>query len=50
MTRHAWGIDVGDGTLKAVRVGRTRSQLEIVRVVEIPYYDPFVAAKTRVSQ
>jgi len=49
MTRHAWGIDVGDGTLKAVRIRKARNQLEVVRVVEIPYFDPFVAGKTRVT-
>lgn len=42
MPHFAWGIDVGDGTLKAVRLKAEGRNLRVVRVVEIPYLDPFL--------
>ena len=49
MGRYAWGIDVGDGTLKAVRLRAERRGLRVVRTVEIPYHDPFLETKTAPS-
>ena len=46
MPRHAWGIDIGDGTLKAVRLKAEGRNLKVVRVVEIPYLDPFLEKKS----
>jgi len=45
MARYAWGIDIGDGTLKAVRLVRTRTGYAVVGAEEIPYFDPFFAKK-----
>lgn len=45
MARYAWGIDIGDGTLKAVRLVQRRAGFSVVRVDEIPYFDPFFARK-----
>ncbi len=45
MAQHAWGIDIGDGTLKAVRVRKRPSGFDIVRAVRIPYFDPFISRK-----
>jgi len=45
MARHAWGIDIGDGALKAVRVRERSGRFEIVKAIEIPYFDPFFADK-----
>ncbi len=45
MARYAWGIDIGDGTLKAVRLVQTRTGFSVFRVEEIPYFDPFFAKK-----
>jgi Tfp pilus assembly PilM family ATPase len=46
MPRYAWGIDIGDGTLKAVRVKSERRGYCVVKVIEIPYLDPFLKKKT----
>jgi Tfp pilus assembly PilM family ATPase len=45
MALHAWGIDIGDGALKAVRVRERNGRFEIVKAVEIPYFDPFFVDK-----
>ncbi len=49
MARYAWGIDIGDGTLKAVRIVQTRAGFSVVHVEEIPYFDPFFAKKRRTT-
>jgi Tfp pilus assembly PilM family ATPase len=46
MPRYAWGIDIGDGTLKAVRLKAEGRALHVVEVVEIPYLDPFLKKKS----
>lgn len=46
MPEHAWGIDIGDGTLKAVRLKRQARGFSVVEVVEIPYLDPFLKKKS----
>lgn len=46
MPRYAWGIDIGDGTLKAVRLKAEGRSLQVVEVVEIPYLDPFLKKKS----
>ncbi|MBU0754787.1 MAG: hypothetical protein KJ645_06575 [Planctomycetes bacterium] len=46
MPRHAWGIDLGDGTLKAVRVRREGRGYCIDKAIDIPYLDPFLKKKT----
>jgi Tfp pilus assembly PilM family ATPase len=46
MPEHAWGIDIGDGTLKAVRLKRQTRGFLVVEVVEIPYLDPFLKKKS----
>ncbi len=46
MSRYAWGIDIGDGTLKAIRLKADGRSLQIVRVVVIPYLDPFLKKKS----
>ena len=47
MARYAWGIDIGDGNLKAIRLKLRRNTVQAVQAVEIPYADPFLR-KTRV--
>jgi Tfp pilus assembly PilM family ATPase len=46
MPRHAWGIDIGDGTLKAVRLKAEGRALHVAEVVEIPYLDPFLKKRS----
>lgn len=46
MTRYAWGIDLGDGNLKGLRLRLRRDILQVVRAVEIPYTDPFLRKPT----
>lgn len=46
MPRFAWGIDIGDGTLKAVRLKKESRGFRVIQAVEIPYLDPFTKQKT----
>ncbi|MFH2001441.1 MAG: hypothetical protein ABIK28_17290 [Planctomycetota bacterium] len=46
MPQSAWGIDIGDGTLKAVRLKKENRGFRVVQAVEIPYHDPFAKKKT----
>jgi len=46
MAHYGWGIDCGDGTLKAVRLKSEGRALKVVKVVEIPYLDPFLKKKS----
>lgn len=46
MAQYGWGIDCGDGTLKAVRLKAEGRYLKIVQVEEIPYLDPFLKKKS----
>lgn len=50
MARFAWGIDIGDGTLKAVRLKSVGDGFEVVRAIEIPYFDPFIRGKKQASR
>ena len=49
MSRYAWGIDVGDGTLKAIRLKAKSKSLCVVQAIEIPYLDPFLEKKSAPS-
>jgi|GEM_PF-4099940 len=49
MAHHTWGIDFGDGTLRAVRLLEVAGGYEVVRAVQIPYFDPFLLKRPRSS-